>query len=169
MKTLTLVFELTDAQATGVAQARTAYNATLPEGATPLTDTEYMVMVDIGAANSYAAQYSGSEPVPPSPVAPVADWLGLTIALEPYFNIGLDANYVVFTQCFNMLVALQRTANFDPNRVEWRNFAYNLNLGKDAFSSEPNGGQKAEIEAIFTAKGMPFTFGDRLKPPSLFP
>ena len=158
MTTLSLVLELTDAQATGIAQARTAYNAALPENATPLTDTEYMAMVNIGAANSYAAQYSGSEPVPPSPVAPVADWLGLTIALEPYFNIGLAANYVVFTQCFNMLVALQRTANFDPNRAEWRNFAFNLNLGKDAFTSEPNGGQKAEIEAIFAAKGTPFTF-----------
>lgn len=158
MTTLTLSLELTDAQAIGIAQARTAYNAALSKNATPLTDTEYMVMVNIGAANSYAAQYSGSELVPPNPVAPVADWLGLTIALEPYFNLGLAANYGVFTQCFNMLVALQRTANFDPNRVEWRNFAYNLNLGKDAFSSEPNGGQKAEIEAIFTAKGTPFTF-----------
>ena len=69
MTTLTFSIELTDAQATGIAQARTAYNAT--EGATPLTDTEYLEFVLIGAANSYAAQYSGSEPVPPSPIAPV--------------------------------------------------------------------------------------------------
>lgn len=84
MTTLTLVLELTDAQATGIAQARTAYNNTLlrnanPEEAPPtlLTDTEYLAMVVLGAANSYAAQYSGAEPVPPSPVEPVADWEAL--------------------------------------------------------------------------------------------
>lgn len=154
MTTLTLVIELTDAQVTGIAQARTAYNATLSEDSTPLTDTEYLEFVLIGAANSYAVQYSGAEPVPPSPVTPVTDWLGLTIALEPYFNIGLAANYVVFTQCFNMLVALQRTATFDNERIEWRNFAFNLNLGQAAFSAE----QKGEIEAIFTAFDIPFTF-----------
>lgn len=94
----------------------------------------------------------------PVPEPPQPDWLGLTIALEPYFNIGLAANYVVFTQCFNMLVALQRTANFDPNRVEWRNFAFNLNLGKAAFSAEPDGGERGEIEAIFSTFDIPFTF-----------
>jgi hypothetical protein len=77
MATLTLALELTDAQATGIAQARTAYNATLPEESTPLTDTEYLQYVLLNAANSYAAQYSGAEPVPPSPVEPVADWEAL--------------------------------------------------------------------------------------------
>ena len=77
MTTLNLLLELTDAQLTGVAQARTAYNATLTEGAVQLTDAEYLQYVLIGAANSYAAQYLGSEPVPPSPVEPVADWAAL--------------------------------------------------------------------------------------------
>jgi hypothetical protein len=70
MTTLNLSIELTEAQALGVAQARTAYNATLPEGTPKLTDTEYMVVVNIGAATSYANQYSSAEPVPPSPVVP---------------------------------------------------------------------------------------------------
>lgn len=90
----------------------------------------------------------------PVPTPPQPNWLGLTIALEPYFNIGLAANYVVFTQCFNMLVALQRTATFDHERIEWRNFAFNLNLGQAAFSAE----QKVEIEAIFSTFDIPFTF-----------
>ena len=161
MTTLTLTLELTDAQAIGVAQARTTYNATLPEGTTPLTDVEYLEFVLIGAANSYSAQFAGSEPVEPSPIAPTIDWLGLISELEPYFNIGLGfsaASYGLFTQCLNMLVALKRTPNFNNTSIEWRNFAFNLNLGKDAFTSEPNGGQKAEIEAIFAAKGTPFTF-----------
>lgn len=81
MTTLTLVLELTDAQATGIAQARTAYNATLPEDATPITDTEYLEYVLINAANSYSAQYSGSEPVPPSPVEPIADWTALQTSI----------------------------------------------------------------------------------------
>jgi hypothetical protein len=154
MTTLTLVIDLTDAQTTGVAQARTAYNATLPEGAPQLTDTEYLQYVLIGAANSYAAQYSGSEPVPPSPVISTIDWIGLITELEPYFNIGLAVNYPVFTQCLNMLVALKRTPNFDDTSVEWRNFAFNLNLGKDAFSAQ----QKTEIEAVFAGKDVPFIF-----------
>ena len=154
MTTLNLSIELTEAQATGVAQARTAYNEALPEGATLLTDTEYLEYVLNGAATSYAAQYSGSETVPPSPVAPTTNWLGLTIALEPYFNIGLAANYVVFTQCFNMLIALQRLATFDANSLAWRNFAFNLNLGKDAFNAQ----QKTEIEAVFTSFDIPFAF-----------
>jgi hypothetical protein len=70
MTTLNLSIEFTEAQALGVAQARTAYNATLSENATPLTDTEYLEYVLIGAADSYAAQYSSAEPVPPSPVVP---------------------------------------------------------------------------------------------------
>jgi|GEM_PF-4840495 len=82
------------------------------------------------------------------------DWNGLTTALEPYFNIGLAANYVVFTQCFNMLLVLQASSIFDLNEPSWRNFVYNLNLGKDAFSSA----QITEIEAIFAAKNVPFIF-----------
>lgn len=77
MPTLNLLIELTDEQATGIAQARTAYNNGLPDEAPRLTDTEYMVMVNTRAATSYANQYAGSDPVPPSPVEPVPDWDGL--------------------------------------------------------------------------------------------
>jgi hypothetical protein len=93
MTTLNLSIELTEAQSLGVAQARTAYNATLSENATPLTDTEYLEYVLNGAATSYAAQYSGSEPVPPSPVEPVADWKALRDrALSPFFPNTLTPN-----------------------------------------------------------------------------
>ena len=139
----------------GLAQVRTAHNERTDES---LTDAEWLQWAHLQNLAAWYEQGKGGEPVPPSPIAPVADWLGLTIALEPYFNIGLAANYVVFTQCFNMLVALQRTANFDPNRVEWRNFAFNLILGKEAFSAEPDGGERGEIEAIFSTFGIPFTF-----------
>jgi hypothetical protein len=64
-----------------------------------------MVMVNIGAANSYAAQYSGSEPVLPSPIEPVADWESLKNRalggdLYPIFHrltlasLGSDANTI---------------------------------------------------------------------------
>jgi hypothetical protein len=154
MPTFNLSIELNDVQATGVAQARTAYNATLPQGATSFDDVTYMEWVMTRATDSWVNQYAGSAPVSPSPIAPTIDWAGLIAELEPYFNIGLAANYVVFTQCLNMLVALKRTASFDNISIEWRNFAYNLNLGKDAFTPT----QKTEIEAIFDAKDTPFIF-----------
>lgn len=74
MTILNFSIDFTEAQLTGIAQARTAYNAI---SESQLTDSEYLEYVLLGAANSYAAQYSGSAPVPPSPVAPVADWDGL--------------------------------------------------------------------------------------------
>lgn len=67
MTILNFSIDFTEAQLTGIAQARTAYNAT---NEAQLTDAEYLEYVLLGAANSYAAQYSGSEPVPPSPIAP---------------------------------------------------------------------------------------------------
>lgn len=135
----------------GLAQVRSAHNQRTGES---LTDAEWLQWANLQNLAAWYEQGKGSEPVPPSPVTPVADWLGLTFALEPYFNIGLAANYAVFTQCFNMLVALQRTATFDHERIEWRNFAFNLNLGQAAFSAE----QKGEIEAIFSTFDIPFTF-----------
>jgi hypothetical protein len=71
MTILNFSIDFTEAQLTGIAQARTAYNAI---SESQLTDSEYLEYVLLGAANSYAAQYSGSAPVPPSPIAPVADW-----------------------------------------------------------------------------------------------
>ena len=67
MTILNFSIDFTEAQLTGIAQARTAYNAT---NEAQLTDSEYLEYVLLGAANSYAAQYSGSAPVPPSPIAP---------------------------------------------------------------------------------------------------
>jgi hypothetical protein len=114
--------------------------------------------VGIASWQSFLASGNELEVIDPVPIPTDPDWIGLIAALEPYFNIGLAANYVVFTQCFNMLVALQTTTFFDSNRVEWRNFVFNLNLGKDAFSSEPDGGQRGEIESIFSTFDIPFTF-----------
>lgn len=74
MTILNFSIDFTEAQLTGIAQARTAYNAI---SESQLTDSEYLEYVLLGAANSYAAQYSGAEPVPPSPVEPVADWEAL--------------------------------------------------------------------------------------------
>jgi hypothetical protein len=78
MTILNFSIDFTEAQLTGIAQARTAYNAI---SESQLTDSEYLEYVLLGAANSYAAQYSGSAPVPPSPIAPVADWDGLLSAI----------------------------------------------------------------------------------------
>ena len=82
MTILSFSIDFTEAQLTGIAQARTAYNAT---NEAQLTDSEYLEYVLLGAANSYAAQYSGSEPVPPSPIAPQSrsiDMRRLCLALE---------------------------------------------------------------------------------------
>jgi hypothetical protein len=119
---------------------------------TGITEPTLSVLQD-----AYEAGKDNIEVIPdPIPVPPIAvpDWMGVMAGLEPYFNIGLAVNYLVFTQCFNMLIALQSTATFDPNNPAWRNFAYNLNLGKAAFTSQ----QKTEIEAIFTDSNIPFFF-----------
>ena len=82
MTILNFSIDFTEAQLTGIAQARTAYNAT---NEAQLTDAEYLEYVLLGAANSYAAQYSGSAPVPPSPIAPQSrsiDMRRLCLALE---------------------------------------------------------------------------------------
>lgn len=99
MTTLNFSIDFTDEQLTGIAQARTAYNATLPEGSTPLSDIEYLQYVLLNAANSYAAQYSGAEPVPPSPISPLADWQGLIThilggALYPIYQRLTQASFV---------------------------------------------------------------------------
>ena len=67
MTILNFSIDFTEAQLTGIAQARTAYNAI---SESQLTDSEYLEYVLLDAANSYATQYSGAEPVPPSPIAP---------------------------------------------------------------------------------------------------
>lgn len=87
-------------------------------------------------------------------VAQRPNWQYLAGTLELYFNIGYAFNDGIFNQCFNMLIALLPTPKFDANSLVWRNFAFNLNLGKGAFTSE----QIKEIETIFKTANVPFTF-----------
>lgn len=136
----------------GLAQIRSEYNE---RTSSSLTDAEWLN--NICLLQNLAAWYEQGkrkEAVPPSPITLTVNWQELITSLEPYFTIGLQGNYIVFTQCFNMLIALKRTATFNSNIEEWRNFAFNLNLGKDQFNNE----QKTEIEAIFASVGVPFTF-----------
>ena len=73
-------------------------------------------------------------------------------AMRPYFSIGLDANYAVFTQIFNMLLALRdRNLEASDKNIEWENFVFNFGLGKSAFTPE----QMAEIEAAMIVANIP--------------
>lgn len=96
MTTINLSIDLTTEQLTGIAQARTAYN--LANNAA-LTDFEYLEFVLLEAANSYIEQYSGSQPVEPSPIIPVADWESLIMhilggTLYPMYARLTTSNFV---------------------------------------------------------------------------
>lgn len=77
MSTINLSISFTDKQLTGIAQATTAYNASLPKESTPLTPVEYLSYVLLKASDSYAIQYAGSPAVDLVPVILSADWEGL--------------------------------------------------------------------------------------------
>lgn len=54
---MTLNLDFSAEQLRGIAAARAAYNASLPEDSSPLTDEEYLTFVMLSAADSYASQY----------------------------------------------------------------------------------------------------------------
>ncbi len=55
---MTLNLDFTPEQLRGIAAARAAYNASLPEGAEPKqSDEEYLTFVILSASDSYAKQY----------------------------------------------------------------------------------------------------------------
>ena len=135
----------------GLSQVRSQHNKRTGESLSNAEWLQWSYLQNLAAWFNY---YKDNEVILSESITPSTDWQLLITLLEPYFNIGLNANYVVFTQCFNMLLALKRTANFNPNIDEWKNFAFNLNLGKDAF----NAIQKAEIETIFKQVNIPLTF-----------
>ena len=92
-------------------------------------------------------------PADPLPVQPlIPDWAGFMESMRLYFPIGLGANYAVFTQIFNMLLALRdRQLEADQKNVEWQNFSFNFNLGRPAFTPQQMGG----IEAAMIAANIP--------------
>ena len=92
-------------------------------------------------------------PADPLPVQPlIPDWAGFMESMRLYFPIGLGSNYAVFTQIFNMLLALRdRQLEADQKNVEWQNFSFNFNLGRPAFTPE----QMGEIEAAMIAANIP--------------
>lgn len=91
-----------------------------------------------------------ADPLPEHNIRP--DWAQFIDAMRPYFPIGLAANYPVFTQIFNMLLALRdRNLEADEKNVEWQSFAFNFGLGRSAFTPE----QMAEIEAAMIAANIP--------------
>lgn len=56
---MTLDLNFSPEQLRGIAAARSAYNASLPEGSTDekQTDEEYLTFVLLSASDSYASQY----------------------------------------------------------------------------------------------------------------
>ena len=62
----------------GLAQVRTAHNQRTNES---LTDAEWLQWAHLQNLAAWYEQGKGGEPVPPSPVAPVADWSGLLSAI----------------------------------------------------------------------------------------
>lgn len=82
------------------------------------------------------------------------NWNAFMIEMDArgLFMVGLTANFAVFTQIFNMLLAMRDKQSL-PNEecIEWRNFKLMYGLGRAAFS----GNQLAEIEAAMTAANIP--------------
>lgn len=96
MSIINFSIDFTDQQLTGIAQARTVYNT---QNSTNFTDVEYIEFVLLSAATSYAQQYSGSQPIDPSPIIPVADWNRLVMhilggVLYPMYARLTAANFV---------------------------------------------------------------------------
>lgn len=84
---------------------------------------------------------------------PQPKWEQFMIAMEPFFAKGLTANYTVFTQMFNMLLIL-KDKNLPANTsFEWRNFQFNWNMIKPAFTAE----EIIQIETAMIEANIPIT------------
>lgn len=116
---------------------------------------KYRIVFDLSTGEEEKIRLSDAEIAElqsvPAP-QPRPDWAQFIDAMRLYFPIGLAANYPVFTQIFNMLLALRdRNLEADDKNVEWQNFALNFDIGKAAFTPE----QLKEIEAAMAAANIP--------------
>lgn len=81
----------------------------------------------------------------------VPNWDGFMADCDDVFAAGLQANYLVFTQIFNMLLALKGKGALDENSPEWRNFAFNYQIGKASLTPE----QIAQVELSMANNNIP--------------
>ena len=86
---------------------------------------------------------------PPSPPQP--DWDGFMADCDDVFAAGLNANYLVFTQIFNMLLALKAKGSDFEKSPEWRNFAFKYQIGKASLTPE----QIAQVESAMANNNIP--------------
>ena len=90
----------------------------------------------------------------PMPTPPQPDWDGFMVECNDVFAAGMQANYLVFTQVFNMLLALKGKGALDENSPEWRNFALNYQIGKASLTPE----QIAQVELSMANNNIPVLF-----------
>jgi hypothetical protein len=87
----------------------------------------------------------------PEPAPPQPDWDGFMADCDDVFAAGLQANYLVFTQIFNMLLALKGKGALDESSPEWRCFAFNYQIGKASLTPE----QIAQVELSMANNNIP--------------
>ena len=81
----------------------------------------------------------------------VPNWDGFMADCDDVFATGLQANYLVFTQIFNILLALRAKGSDFEQSPEWRNFAFNYQIGKESLTPE----QIAQVESAMTNNNIP--------------
>ncbi len=87
----------------------------------------------------------------PEPMPPQPNWDGFMADCDDVFAAGLQANYLVFTQIFNMLFALRSKDSNLEQSPEWRNFAFNYQIGKASLTPE----QIAQVESAMANNNIP--------------
>jgi len=87
----------------------------------------------------------------PAPTPPQPNWDGFMADCDDVFATGLQANYLVFTQIFNMLFALRSKDSNLEQSPEWRNFAFNYQIGKASLTPE----QIAQVESAMANNSIP--------------
>lgn len=96
-----------------------------------------------------AGQYQVLPDPEPEPSQP--NWDGFMTECSDVLAAGMQANYLVFTQIFNMLLALKGKGALDENSPEWRNFAHNYQIGKASLTPE----QIVQIESAMANNNIP--------------
>lgn len=108
--------------------------------------------VAITSWQDFVASGQELEVIPdPVPTPPQPDWDRFMIECNDVFAAGLNANYLVFTQIFNMLLALKAKGALDESSPEWRNFAFNYQIGKASLTPE----QIAQVESSMANNNIP--------------
>lgn len=128
-------------------------------GATILTDLDTANQGFVGflgaAKNALQAAFASGDYqeviADPVPTPPQPDWDGFMVECNDVFAAGMQANYLVFTQVFNMLLALKGKGALDENSPEWRNFALNYQIGKASLTPE----QIAQVELAMANNNIP--------------